>query len=52
MFCRNCGAEIPDGVYFCEKCGAKQKNSKTSMRVNFMKTHRRITQNPLTQQNG
>ncbi|MBQ3237388.1 MAG: CD225/dispanin family protein [Oscillospiraceae bacterium] len=23
MFCRNCGAEIPDGVYFCEKCGAK-----------------------------
>ncbi|MGA3061537.1 MAG: zinc ribbon domain-containing protein [Candidatus Bathyarchaeia archaeon] len=24
MFCRNCGAQIPDDAAFCEKCGASQ----------------------------
>ena len=25
MFCRNCGKEIPDGVRFCNHCGASQE---------------------------
>ena len=30
MFCRNCGAQIPDDSIFCERCGAiKCKDLKT-----------------------
>lgn len=27
MFCRNCGAELPDGAKFCTKCGAQLGDS-------------------------
>lgn len=29
MFCRNCGKEIPNGINFCNHCGATQNNSST-----------------------
>lgn len=29
MFCKNCGAEIPDGSQFCAKCGSSIETSPT-----------------------
>ena len=30
MFCEQCGAQLPDGATFCNKCGAKQSVSEMS----------------------
>jgi len=27
MFCKKCGAELPEGTLFCEKCGKKQEDA-------------------------
>ena len=36
MFCRNCGKEIPNGINFCNYCGAAQNNCKNLYRSEFL----------------
>lgn len=35
MYCRNCGSEIPDGVYFCPNCGEKTEEPQNTYAGEF-----------------
>lgn len=39
MFCRNCGKEIPNGINFCNYCGAAQNNSSAQDTQSFYQTN-------------
>ena len=39
MFCRNCGKEIPNGINFCNHCGAAQNVSSSQDTQSFYQTN-------------
>ncbi|RHV91077.1 zinc ribbon domain-containing protein [Lachnospiraceae bacterium OF09-33XD] len=39
MFCRNCGKEIPNGINFCNHCGAAQNISSSQDTQSFYQTN-------------